>query len=77
MDELFKNEAIEYPEMTDPVDCYSSGEARTVVITLIEYRQLIERACKAEAELEAKTTECNRHFCEVLELRKKLEAYEA
>lgn len=77
MDELFRNEVTENSEMMDPVDCYSSGEARTVVITLVEYRQLIERACKAEVELEAKTVESNRHFCEVLDLRNKLEAYKA
>jgi hypothetical protein len=77
MNELFRNEVTENPEMLDPADYFSSGEARTVIITLIEYRELIERACKAEAELEAKNVESNRHFCEVLELRKKLEAYKA
>lgn len=77
MNELFRNEVTENPETMNDVDYYSSGEARTVVITLIEYRKLIERACKAEVELEAKTAECNRYFCEVLELRKKLEAYKA
>ena len=47
---------------------------RLVAITLMEYRQLVSDVARLQAELDRKTSECNRLWSENTTLKNRLEA---